>query len=387
MINSSYEPEGRAFILAVDDEPLNRLILEDLIEERYDLAVVESGEICLKMVKDKQPDLILLDINMPGLSGYDVCKQLKANASTKHIPIIFLTAQVNPEDEKNGLKMGAVDYITKPFTESILLARINTHLALGFSRKQLQITNQALTQERHYIEHIVNSMRRDERFDHSSLRQLISPVEATNGDIVLSASNDDNHQHILVGDFTGHGLLAAIAGPLVSSLFYTSVKQNHDARSVLKLINDELCSKLPSQNFLAATYIDWDKNNQKVCVLNFGMPSCLLVSKQDKNDEKEFSIHKIHSMSVALGILECDAHACAPEEISFEAGDKLFVYTDGLAEVMNTDGETFGETRTIEAVLQIIEDDLELNEILFYVNQFSEGLASKDDTTLIEITA
>lgn len=380
---SDYKP----YVLAVDDEPLNRLILEDLIENRFELQLVDSGQACLDTVKMKEPDLILLDINMPGLSGYEVCQALKANPQTSHIPIIFLTAKISTEDERTGLKLGAVDYITKPFTESILLARMKTHLSLHYSRKLLEKNHKALQQERNYIEHLINSMRRDKRFESRAIRQLVSPVEASNGDIILSAINDYNHQHILVGDFTGHGLMAAIAGPLVASLFYTNVRNNHLPTAVLRVINDELCSKLPPQNFLAATYIDWDKNSEQVSIWNFGMPSCLYLSSEDLSDSQRTNIQKIDSMSVALGIIECDEHKVDPATIQFTIGDKLFIFTDGLAEVMNADGEAFGVARTIEALFQIIEDDLELNEILQRVTQFSEGKTMKDDTTLIEISA
>ena len=85
--------EYRPYVLAVDDEPINRLILEDLIEEHYQLKVVDSGASCFEAIKEKEPDLILLDINMPHMSGYEVCSTLKENEDTKHIPIIFLTAK------------------------------------------------------------------------------------------------------------------------------------------------------------------------------------------------------------------------------------------------------------------------------------------------------
>ncbi|MDX1353107.1 MAG: response regulator, partial [Thiomicrorhabdus sp.] len=166
--------DGKPYVLAVDDEPLNRLILEDLIEDRFELHLVDSGQACLNAVKSKAPDLILLDINMPGMSGYEVCRLLKDDAKTEHIPIIFLTAKISSDDEKMGLQMGAVDYITKPFTESILLARMKTHLSLHHSRKLLEKNHKALQQERNYIEHLINAMRNDQRFDNQSIRQLVS---------------------------------------------------------------------------------------------------------------------------------------------------------------------------------------------------------------------
>jgi len=93
------------YILAVDDEQMNRFVLEDIIENRYELFVVASGQACLDEVEQRVPDLILLDINMPGISGYEVCKILKSKPETNNVPVIFLTAMMKVEDEKKGCKL------------------------------------------------------------------------------------------------------------------------------------------------------------------------------------------------------------------------------------------------------------------------------------------
>lgn len=370
--------EVKPYVLVVDDEPLNRLILQDLIEEHYELNLVENGETCLDVVSQKKPNLILLDINMPGLSGYEVCQKLKENPHTMDIPVIFLTAKIGVEDQKKGFQIGAVDYITKPFTESILLARMQTHLSLYFTRQLLEQSYQVLQRERNQIEHIISSMHKDKRFYKESLRQVMSPLEESCGDIILSSLSNDNHHHILVGDFTGHGLMSTISEPLVDSLFYTNVQQNRCAEDILRIINDELLSKMLPQNFLAATYIDWNKNTQQVTLWNFGMP-CSLYVKSNKID-------KIASMSVALGIMSMDKHSLRPRVLEFSPGDKLFIFTDGLSEVKNNQGEAFGEKRTLELLLKVIKENLELNEVVQKINEFSEGKGITDDTTLLEIS-
>ncbi len=363
----------------MDDEPLNRLVLQDLIEEQYELEVVESGEACLELVKHRIPDLILLDINMPRLSGFDVCHTLKSRLETTNIPIIFLTALMETEDERKGFKLGAVDYITKPFTESVLLARIKTHLALSFTRQMVEKNNSALKQESEYFEQIISTMRKDKRFDKSHLRYLISPVEKSNGDIVLSASNDDNHQHILVGDFTGHGLNAAIAGPLVSSLFYIQMQENTTAPNILELINNELFHKLPSQCFLAATYIDWDKTAQNVTIWNFGMPSTVIYNREDLVGQSD-------SISVALGIVECCEHKITPVAFPFSEGNKLYSYTDGIYEVANNEGEYFGENALQPILQKLSSDQIDLSLLQERVEEFADRNPIQDDVTLIELS-
>ncbi len=119
----------RATILVVDDTLDNLTLMSGLLKDLYRVKVANSGEKALKYLEnDTMPDLILLDIMMPGLSGYDVIKELKSNRKTKDIPVIFLTAMSSMEDEKKGLEMGAVDYITKPISSPIVMARVKVHI-------------------------------------------------------------------------------------------------------------------------------------------------------------------------------------------------------------------------------------------------------------------
>ena len=120
-----------ATVLVVDDTPENLTLMGALLRDHFMVKVANNGEKALKIaMSDTPPDLVLLDIMMPGLDGYEVCRRLKATAATRDIPVIFLTARSDPDDERMGLALGAVDSLTKPITPPILLARVNTHLAL-----------------------------------------------------------------------------------------------------------------------------------------------------------------------------------------------------------------------------------------------------------------
>jgi putative two-component system response regulator len=138
----------KATILAVDDTPDNLLLISGLLKDDYHLRVANGGERAIKIAQsDNPPDLILLDIMMPDIDGYEVCRTLKADKKTSFIPIIFLTAKSEIEDETKGLEMGAVDYITKPLSPPILLARVKTHLALKRMQDFLRDQNEFLESE------------------------------------------------------------------------------------------------------------------------------------------------------------------------------------------------------------------------------------------------
>ena len=135
-------------VLVVDDTPDNLALLSGLLKDLYRVKVASSGEKALKIARGSEtPDLILLDIMMPGLSGYDVCAQLKQDPATREVPVIFLTAMAATEDEKRGLELGAVDYITKPISPPIVLARVATHLQIKAAADFLRDENDYLESE------------------------------------------------------------------------------------------------------------------------------------------------------------------------------------------------------------------------------------------------
>ena len=137
-----------ATVLVVDDTPDNLSLMGGLLRDHYHVKVANQGEKALKIAQGEQPpDLILLDIMMPGMDGYEVCRRLKANLHTRDIPVIFLTARADMEDERQGLALGAVDYITKPISPPILLARVATHLALKASADFLRDKSAYLERE------------------------------------------------------------------------------------------------------------------------------------------------------------------------------------------------------------------------------------------------
>jgi len=131
----------KSTILIVDDAPANIDIVKDVLSSQYNLQAAINGPIALKIIDKKKPDLILLDIMMPEMDGYEVCEHLKNNDKTKDIPVIFLTAKVDASNEMQGFKLGAVDYITKPISPLILLERVKTHLELKSIRDSLKHQN------------------------------------------------------------------------------------------------------------------------------------------------------------------------------------------------------------------------------------------------------
>ena len=152
---------GVKTILVVDDTPANIDIVKAILLSEHTVKAAVSGQMALKIIEKDVPDLILLDIMMPEMDGYEVCRRLKENEATWDIPIIFLTAKTQAEDETMGFELGAVDYITKPISSAILAARVNTHLALSEARRTLAEQNQALIEAARMMQDVEHIMRHD----------------------------------------------------------------------------------------------------------------------------------------------------------------------------------------------------------------------------------
>jgi len=155
------KPDRKAKILAVDDTPENLDVVKGILQSDYTLLMAVNGNLALKIAKAQEPDLILLDIMMPGMDGYEVCTQLKKDETTADIPIIFLTAMTKEEDEAKGLSLGAIDYITKPFSPELVKSRVRNHLQLKLALDALKEQNTILEENARLKEDVERITRHD----------------------------------------------------------------------------------------------------------------------------------------------------------------------------------------------------------------------------------
>lgn len=205
------QDERRARILIVDDEKMNLKVLADLLKNEHAVVLARSGALALKHAfSDNPPDLILLDVMMPEMGGYEVIKCLKDNERSNSIPVIFVTALDSTEDEEHGLKLGAVDYITKPFSPPIVEMRVRNHLRIVHQYRLLdQLAHlDGLTE-------IPNRRRFEEVFQSECLRAVRSrnPISIGMADVDFFKQYNDHYGHAM-----GDRALQAIAKALHNSL-------------------------------------------------------------------------------------------------------------------------------------------------------------------------
>src|SRR6516225_11092844 len=207
-------------LLLVDDDPENIGIVNSLLGEMHEIRVAKNGVKALELAhKEPMPGLILLDVIMPHMDGYEVCKHLKADPKTRDIPVIFLTGKTEVADETKGFELGAVDYIHKPFSPPIVNARVRTHLMLREAHeivaRQLSTMNSELEMARQVQLSILPS-----EIPHLPGLEIAArylPMSSVAGDFYDFLVPDDQHVGILVADVSGHGLPSALIASMLQS--------------------------------------------------------------------------------------------------------------------------------------------------------------------------
>jgi len=215
-------------VLAVDDTPANIDVVKGILASNYLVQAAINGKMALKIIEKKKPDLILLDIMMPDMDGYEVCRRLKENQETRDIPIIFLTAKSEISDETKGLELGAVDYITKPISPSILKVRVKTHLKLKSSHDlllkqqvEIQQTHKQIRDSIEYAALIQGALIPDNSVLRRYFKDFFAiwhPKDVVGGDIYLVEELSQDEVVIMVIDCTGHGVPGAFVTMLVKAI-------------------------------------------------------------------------------------------------------------------------------------------------------------------------
>jgi PAS domain S-box-containing protein len=217
-------------ILIVDDTLTNSWLLTNILSGAgYQVRPTEDGELALRSVQAKQPALILLDIRMPGVNGFEVCRRLKADESTRDIPVIFLSALTDTLDKSKGFALGAVDYIVKPYDAQEVLARVKTHVSLSLAKRQLKTQNLHLQQANEQLSSEIAERKRAEEALRESYDRL-NGIYASVGEGVITV---DAQQRIVLFNSAaermfGHSAVSVVGKP-VSILLPERVHALHEA--------------------------------------------------------------------------------------------------------------------------------------------------------------
>ncbi|MCL5050453.1 MAG: fused response regulator/phosphatase, partial [Firmicutes bacterium] len=215
-------------VLIVDDLDSNRLLLSDMVSGfGYQCLSVDDGESAIAAMPIFQPDIVLLDVLMPGRNGLDTAPILKDLAAGVHLPIIFITALDDQQTLINCLAAGGDDFISKPFASVVLEAKLRAHyrnrelnMSLAEKNKALAYHSSRVEREHQIVEHIFQNSLARNYLDYPNLHTYLSPMSMFNGDVLLAAPGPLGNMYIFLGDFTGHGLSAAVGALPISQTFF-----------------------------------------------------------------------------------------------------------------------------------------------------------------------
>ncbi|MBF0132638.1 MAG: fused response regulator/phosphatase [Magnetococcales bacterium] len=364
-------------VLIVDDVPGNIKMLASILSDHYEIFFATSGAEALELLSSQDVDIILLDIVMPEMNGYMVLEKIKSDTHLRDVPIIFLSARNAPEDEVHGLQMGAVDYITKPFSSAVVKARVNTQLTMKNMNQQLaELTNELLA-ERQFIESVVQNMVGSVAVNGPQITYWMKPVEKTSGDLLMVAKGKNNVQYYFLGDITGHGLSSAVVGPIISYIFYSMTDRGSSLLDIINELNHYLVAKLPPNVFLAGCFIAVDMEESRMEVWNCAMPDLLVF-------RNEMLLCRIPSHFQPLGILI--SHYGDPEILELSKNDQIFLLSDGLVEVYNSHGQEFGIERLVGVIANMVKQNQPLQYVHDHLMKYNDSGRQKDDMTIARIS-
>jgi sigma-B regulation protein RsbU (phosphoserine phosphatase) len=380
------QADSKKTVLLVDDAPENIQVVNSILKDIYKIRIATNGPKALDLAKaDPPPDLVLLDVMMPGMDGYEVCKRLKSDVVTREIPVIFLTGQTEVEDETRGFEVGAVDYIHKPFSPAVVKARVQTHLVLRAMREQLAQQLLTIQKELETARQIQMSILPSEipKIDGLDIAARYVPMTSVAGDFYDFIVVDNKRIGIFVADVSGHGMPAALIASMLKIALAAQVAHATDPAKVLLGLNQALCGKF-QYHFVTAAYLFADMEKRTLTYAGAGHPPLLLWGGASDG------VRAIEENGLFLGKFDFAQYSSV--EMPLEPGGWGLLYTDGIAETTNPAGTEFGaeQFREFLAAEQNTAADHLANHLLEELSRWSArgpGADLDDDITLVAIRA
>jgi sigma-B regulation protein RsbU (phosphoserine phosphatase) len=371
---------GADTILVVDDTPINLQVLVRILDgSGYRILAARNGRTALEIARQVQPDLVLLDVAMPGMDGFEVCRALREDPSTAAIIVIFLSAHGEVSEKVSGLELGAEDYITKPFQSQEVLARVRGHLL----RKRLE---RDLRQSRDGLEREMTSAG---EMQHALLPTALPADEGVTfaahyrtslhagGDYYDVFRVDRDRIAIVVADVAGHGARAAIVMAMMRTLLHALEKPLDNPAQVFKRLNQHFAYLRGTALFATALYAVIEPRSRHLAIACAGHPSPLLVQAD----------HTIRALDCerTLPLFASDLESVPVSDLALHPGDRVVFYTDGITERLNRSGNMFGLQRLKEALAWDAADGLDnlVKHVVEEIESFADGHEPDDDQTLL----
>ncbi|WP_318011742.1 fused response regulator/phosphatase [Pseudomonas sp. REP124] len=373
-------------ILIAEDSAADRMLLSSIVRRQgHQVLTAGNGAEAVEAFRQQRPQLVLMDAMMPVMDGFEAARQIKELAGETLVPIIFLTSLSESEALARCLEVGGDDFLAKPYNQVILAAKIKAMDRLR--RLQATVLEQRDQIARHH-EYLLNEQRVAKAvFDkvaHSgclnapNIRYLQSPYALFNGDLLLAAFTPSGDMHVLLGDFTGHGLPAAVGAMPLAEVFYGMTAKGYGLAETLREMNAKLKRILPVDMFCCATLLCLSFQRQSVEVWNGGMPDGYLHSIGTGERKPLKARH------LPLGVLSPQTFDDRTEVFPMALGDRVFLLSDGVIDTCDVNDQLFGVERLQQVFAANREPDALFEDIEQALRDF-RGEA-RDDVSMVEIS-
>ena len=375
--------------LIADDNAVNRLMLAAMLKKTgHEVVQAEDGKEAVEAFIRHQPDMIIMDVMMPVMSGYEATERIKAQCGDRFVPVLFLTAVTDEQGLAECITHGGDDFLTKPFNQIILHSKIdalsrirNLYALVKTQNRELTAHHDRTQYEQEVAQDIFDRIFMTGCLQDPRLRYRRSATAVLNGDFLLAGYTPNGTLHVILGDMAGHGLSAAVGALPIAEVFYDLTARGYGIPAIASAINKKVGSVLPPGMFCAACLLEWDERESRVGVWNGGIPDVLLFVPG------RGVTHRFISQHTALGVVGPDRFESAIESIQAPSDCRLYLYSDGLIEAENPLGESFGQDRLDACFGSSLDPELLFKMIEARQQTFSDGAVPHDDVTVVEVRA
>ncbi len=332
-------------ILVVDDQKANQIMLEGLLTSiGHKVHCVDNGQQALDVFAEVKPQIVLLDVMMPVLNGFETAPLLKELSGDIHLPIIFITALDAKDTLLRCLEVGGDDFLSIPFEPVVLQAKINAHArvrelsySLAQKNKTLKWHSNRMEREQAIVRHMLHNALSENELDKPYVKSFLRSVSTFNGDLCLGKEGPFGNYYLFVGDFTGHGLAPATGTLPIAQAFFGMAGRGMSVSDMATEFNLRLLKLLPDDMFCAALIIELSPGGERLTCWNGGIPDALVINRHGQIE------HRIPPRHMALGIVPEEQFDSQVEHLFVRADQTLIAFTDGVVEMQLSDDNMLGE--------------------------------------------
>ena len=366
-------------ILIVDDIKANVDILVNALRDDYKLSVALDGSAALRSVEKTPPDLVLLDIVMPGLDGYEVCRRLRAHEPTREVPVMFLSSLEDVQNKAQGFEVGGNDYLTKPFEVLEIKARVRSLLkakAYADAIREAMARDLAIAREIQ-MGILPSDLAGATKGTGLEVHAVIEPARAVGGDLYEVLRVSDSRIVVALGDVSGKGIPAALFMAVALTVLRTLARQFPEPDEILRRLNDELAEQNPRGMFVTLQCLVFDLEQRRVSCAGAGHHQLAVLSPGRPPRLACPSSGRPAGLMLFNPIER--------ETFALEHGDTFVLFSDGVSEAMNPAEDFYGEDRLLSALAATSSATLPeiVASVMADVRAFAAGAKQSDDITVL----